>query len=135
MNAEQMIAIALASLLPLSLLALAWLTLRQRRALAVQAEELTELRRELDVLRSDLAGMCRASRGAGDHLLRLEARVHRLTERQNQSELRTASDRPYTQAIELVRQGAAVEDLIQRCGLTRGEAELIQMLHGLAEAG
>jgi hypothetical protein len=32
-------------------------------------------------------------------------------------------------ATKLALQGAAVEELIQLCGLTRGEAELIRMLH------
>ncbi len=80
--------------------------------------------------RDDFAAMCKASVGAGDHLVRLEQQVRRLTERQDQIEMRTAGDRPYTQAIQMVQHGADVDELISNCGLTRGEAELISMLHG-----
>ncbi len=80
--------------------------------------------------RDDFAAMCKASVGAGDHLVRLEQQLRRLTERQDQIEMRTASDRPYTQAIQMVQHGADVDELIAKCGMTRGEAELIAMLHG-----
>lgn len=80
--------------------------------------------------RDDFAAMCKASVGAGDHLVRLEQQVRRLTERQDQIEMRTAGDRPYTQAIQMVQHGADVGELVANCGLTRGEAELIAMLHG-----
>ena len=80
--------------------------------------------------RDDFAALCKASVGAGDHLVRLEQQVRRLTERQDQIEMRNVGDRPYTQAIQMVQSGADVSELISRCGLTRGEAELIAMLHG-----
>jgi hypothetical protein len=35
----------------------------------------------------------------------------------------------------MVRHGAGVEELVRNCGLTRGEADLIVMLHGMARAG
>lgn len=86
--------------------------------------------------RDDFAALCKASVGAGDHLVRLEQQVRRLTERQDQIEMRSGGDRPYTQAIQMVQNGADVSELITRCGLTRGEAELIAMLHGsMAKAG
>lgn len=82
----------------------------------------------------DFAALCKASVGAGDHLVRLEQQVRRLTERQEQIEMRSAGDRPYTQAIQMVQRGADISELIDQCGLTRGEAELIAMLHGVAKA-
>jgi hypothetical protein len=42
--------------------------------------------------------------------------------------------RAYSQAIKLVQKGASVEELMEVCGLARGEAELIAMMHRL-EAG
>jgi hypothetical protein len=83
----------------------------------------------------DFAALCKASVGAGDHLVRLEQQVRRLMERQEQIEMRSAGDRPYTQAIQMVQRGADVSELVSQCGLTRGEAELIAMLHGVAKAG
>lgn len=109
----------------------------------VQSLSLRRLRRQLHCRddqssrqRDDFAALCKASVGAGDHLVRLEQQVRRLTERQDQIEMRNAGDRPYTQAIQMVQSGADVSELISRCGLTRGEAELIAMLHGgMAKAG
>lgn len=83
--------------------------------------------------RDDFAALCKASVGAGDHLVRLEQQVRRLIERQDQIEMRSAGDRPYTQAIQMVQHGAPVSELIAQCGLTRGEAELIAMLHGVGK--
>ncbi|MFN2308663.1 MAG: DUF2802 domain-containing protein [Gammaproteobacteria bacterium] len=80
--------------------------------------------------RGDFDALCKASVGAGDHLVHLEQQVRRLTERQDQIEMRSVGDRPYTQAIQMVQHGAPVAELIAQCGLTRGEAELIAMLHG-----
>lgn len=84
--------------------------------------------------RDDFAALCKASVGAGDHLVKLEQQVRRLIERQDQIEMRTAGDRPYTQAIQMVQRGADVSELVSNCGLTRGEAELIAMLHGVSKA-
>ncbi len=101
-----------------------FVVIRRLRAL-LRSREAQTLRQ-----RDDFAAMCKASVGAGDQLVRLERQVRRLTERQDQIEMRTASDRPYTQAIQMVQHGADVDELIAKCGMTRGEAELIAMLHG-----
>ena len=101
-----------------------FVVIRRLRALLRSREDQTLRQRD------DFAAMCKASVGAGDHLVRLEQQVRRLIERQDQIEMRTASDRPYTQAIQMVQHGADVDELIAKCGLTRGEAELIAMLHG-----
>lgn len=42
----------------------------------------------------------------------------------------TASEAPYRAAVRLARLGAGAEDLAGRCGLSRGEAELLTRLHG-----
>lgn len=108
---------------------------RQRRELQSLQERLAGREAELDALRGDLTALTRASVGAGDHLVQVEHRVRRLSERQNQSEMRAVGDRPYQQAIQLVQGGADAEELIRQCGLTRGEADLIVMMHGVARAG
>lgn len=36
---------------------------------------------------------------------------------------------PYTRATELARNGASVAAIVEECGITRGEAELIVALH------
>jgi hypothetical protein len=79
-------------------------------------------------IEQELGALCSASVGAGDHLMRLEQQVRRINERQHVLEMRSVSDRPYAQASELVHRGADIEELMEACGLTRGEAELLVMM-------
>ena len=60
--------------------------------------------------------------------MRLEQQVRRINERQNVLEMRPVGDRPYAQASELVHKGADIDELMETCGLTRGEAELLVMM-------
>lgn len=87
-----------------------------------------DLHRRVDQLEQELRALCTASVGAGDHVVRLEQQVQRIMERQNQLELRTSGERPYTQASQLVDRGADIDELMESCGLTRGEAELLVMM-------
>lgn len=50
-------------------------------------------------------------------------------ERQDQLEQRETLSRTYDPAIQLAHKGADVDELISACGLSKGEAELIMMLH------
>jgi hypothetical protein len=65
----------------------------------------------------------------------MSARMEALSER-SQSESRLApaggasSQRGYDLATRLARNGAAVEELVASCGVTRHEAELLARLHG-----
>ncbi|MGC8518406.1 MAG: DUF2802 domain-containing protein [Steroidobacteraceae bacterium] len=57
-----------------------------------------------------------------------------LAERLEQPQARAANapagQQGYQIAIRLARSGAAVEELVSGCGLTRAEAELVKRLHG-----
>lgn len=66
---------------------------------------------------------------------RLQADMHQLAERvesprrsSSQMEMSLAST-PYNQAIELVKQGLSANDVAERCGISRSEAELIVSLY------
>jgi hypothetical protein len=99
-----------------------------RRRNIMQEETEQELQRRIHSLEQELRALCSASIGAGDHVVRLEQQVQRITERQDQLELRASGDRPYDQASQLINKGADPEDLMESCGLTRGEAELLVMM-------
>jgi TolA-binding protein len=99
-----------------------------RRRNIAQEETEQELQRRIQSLEQELRALCSASVGAGEHVVKLEQQVQRITERQDQIELRASSDRPYDQASQLVNKGADIEDLMESCGLTRGEAELLVMM-------
>lgn len=87
-----------------------------------------DLRQRIKQLEQELGALCNASVRAGEHVVRLEQQVQRIVERQNQLELRSGGDRPYSQASQLVNRGADIDELMNTCGLTRGEAELLVMM-------
>jgi len=99
-----------------------------RRKSLAQDETEQELQHRIHSLEQELGALCSASVGAGEHVVKLEQQVQRITERQDQLELRATSDRPYDQASQLINKGADIEDLMDSCGLTRGEAELLVMM-------
>ena len=50
---------------------------------------------------------------------------------QRQEQIELTPSRPlYEDAVALVRQGASTERLMDACGLSRGEADLVRSLHG-----
>ena len=73
--------------------------------------------------------LCGSLRELGDRLLGLESDLRRLMERQDQVEMRAPTTEYFKHAIALVRRGASLEDLVSACGLAKGEAELLHLLH------
>lgn len=120
-----------ALLLTLAGLALCYQTYALRRAHSVGAglaETGLELRERVRQLEQELGALCSAAVGAGEHVVRLEQQVQRIIERQNQLEMRASAERPYSHASQLVTRGADIKELVETCGLTRGEAELLVMM-------
>lgn len=65
--------------------------------------------------------------GLGQHLAGVEGEINsRESVPQDSS---PTGDISLRQAIELARKGATVEELIEICGLARGEAELLSTMH------
>jgi hypothetical protein len=62
-------------------------------------------------------------------LTELERQLRRISEQQKQPPARDVPHPHYEPAIRLAQKGADVEDLVATCGLARGEAELIALLH------
>ncbi len=126
-----MIVTLLITLSGLAVIALGYGGYALRRAHGVTvslSETTTELRERVQQLEQELGALCSASLGAGDHVVRLEQLVQRIVERQNQLEMRATAERPYSHANELVTRGADIDELVETCGLTRGEAELLVMM-------
>jgi hypothetical protein len=99
---------------------------------ALLARRLRGLRAELDAARDDVAALFSAGTGVGLRLDSVEERLRRVTERMEQWELSEPFKRSYKQAMNLIDTGADVQDLIDQCGVTRGEAELLSDLRRLS---
>jgi hypothetical protein len=108
----------------------AWLAVRTARR---TDRRLREQGQRLEVLQEDLRALCAGAVGVDERMARMEKRARRLTERQEQMELRDSGDRLYAQAVRMVEKGAGVDELVSVCGLSRGEAELMVRMQGLEQ--
>jgi len=101
---------------------------RLRRQLAAQSVT-------IDILRNDVRALYAGSVGEDGRIHRLESRTRRIKERQEQLENSNHAERPYEQAIRMVQKGTSIEDLMSVCNLSKGEADLIMMMHGTDQSG
>ncbi len=106
---------------------------------------LRRLQREMDgqhtqvrALQQDLRALCNAAVTVGERIARIEQEVKRQAARQNELgamkerlESLDADERSFAQAVKLARKGAGTDELMDICGLSRGEAELIAMMQRL----
>jgi bifunctional pyridoxal-dependent enzyme with beta-cystathionase and maltose regulon repressor activities len=83
----------------------------------------------LKPLQWDLWALCESTSHAGDRLVQLEQQLRELLERQQQVEMRAPANHHFQHAIALVQRGASTDELVMSCGLARGEAELLHLLH------
>jgi hypothetical protein len=110
-------------------------------ALLTTTFALQRVRRALDdtdarvaLLRREVEGATAIGVRAGERLRRAEQACAQLADRLGQLELR-GEGRPYDQAIAMVRHGADADRLVRNFGLTRGEADLVELVHGRRKAG
>ncbi len=99
--------------------------------------QVVTLRGRIDQLQGEVHALQRVLRDVHDdgHQTRrleaeLEERVALLSRQQEQLMLRDADTGPYFQAIRQAQEGATLDELLVRTGISRGEAELILALHG-----
>ncbi len=110
-------------------------------ALLTTTSTLKRLRRDLDEtdvrvasLRREVEGSTAIGVRAGERLRKTEQACTQLADRLGQLELR-GEGRPYDPAIAMVRHGADADRLVRNFGLTRGEADLVELVHGRRKAG
>lgn len=79
--------------------------------------------------RDDLSAVVSAALGMGQRVEELEEKVRRQTERIEQRNLSEPLQQSYRQAMQMIDSGADIPTLVERCGVTRGEAELLENLY------
>lgn len=95
-------------------------------------------------LQRDLRALANAAVGVGGRVLEIERHQRKrpaVIARQEQSlnttapvEFYNVSNQPYEQAIHMAQAGASVDDIVNVCGLSQSEAELVSMMHRLDKA-
>lgn len=120
--------------LGLAIVAVIWIALLGMRS---RHQAQAQLRR-LDSLQSDLRALCNAAVQVGERVNNLEQAARQLQQRQqelgvrqDQMILSEPEERSYEQAIKLAQKGTPVEEIMDICDLSRGEAELIIMMRRL----
>lgn len=119
MNILYISAVVCSGLLTLVMCALLW---RANAREVITQREFGKLQQELAVLKGEMSAVW-------PRLTQSEDRITHLSERQDHLDLRDPMTQTYEPAIKLAHKGADVEELMSTCGLARGEAELIAMLH------
>lgn len=103
--------------------------LGQRRLARIQHEQQARLDARIDKLGQKLAEYQQSNIRMGEELLSLREKLGQLENRQQRVEQQDVQGIPYNQASRLVQMGASTDDLMQACGLSRSEAELMLKLH------
>jgi len=99
-------------------------------------------------LQRDLRALTNAAVGVGGRVLEIERQQRKrpvivTTAEEQQSQTYSAapieyynssSNQPYEQAIRMAQTGASVDDIVNVCGLSQSEAELVSMMHRLDKA-
>jgi hypothetical protein len=83
-------------------------------------------------LRQDLKGVTLSLAALSERLTKLELQIGQLREsadKQGSPLGRDSDQKSFKIATKLALQGANVDEIVDLCGLARGEAELIRMLH------
>ena len=100
--------------------------------------QLQQLQQTQTTLQTDLRALCNAAVQMGDRVNRNENELKAQQQRQQELGVRQdnlvqneTQDVSFDQAIKLARKGSSVEELMEICSLSRGEAELIAMMHRL----
>lgn len=102
-------------------------TQRILRLADAQWRELGRLQGEVRALASGAAGLAQA-------MAATETQLKRVSDRQQNLEVREPTAQIYEHAVKLARNGASAEELMARCGLVREEAELLLRMNRFRDA-
>ena len=94
-----------------------------KQFVALQQKQLKDLSHELQT-------MTNAAYGVGKRINQLAGQLRELDDRQEEFDLKDQGSHSMQQAIALVHKGASVEELVENCEMSLGEAELLIMVHG-----
>ena len=100
-----------------------------RLALSRERRRVATLSARVTALEGDLHVLCASASSAGDRVISLERRSRELVARQEQLDTTGGSTPHFRHAVALLDRGASTEELVQTCGMVRGEAELVAYLH------
>ncbi len=97
--------------------------------------QLAKQQKSLGNLQNDVATLCSGAVDLGEHLAHLQQSTQNLSRRQDELELKGPSSVDnYRHAARLMGKGIELEEVMEDCGLARGEAELLALAQRLEKA-
>ena len=123
----------LSVILVLVLLALSGWVFWLSRQIARLQDRYQRLERDSRALRGALSAVCTWESSSKEQQKNLDQRMTQLAEQQQRLLLRDVDGGPYQHALRLAERGAPQGELMEACGLSRGEAALILSLHAEAK--
>ena len=75
-----------------------------------------------------------SSIGMGGRFIKLEKEMQMLIARMDDLQSQIQSNTPYAHAITLAQKGSSVEEIMELCGISMNEAELLLMMHRHSKA-
>ncbi len=87
---------------------------------------------EYEELQAQLKLLLKGTQGIGGRLHQVETDLSKSKNLATQNNSTSNGDVSVRQAIELARKGATVDELVDLCGLSRGEAELMSTIHNVS---
>ena len=101
---------------------------RFRQAQRVSDERATVLQQRLDALSQQLDMLNKGTLGMGRRLMTAEKRLNQTMERQDNLENRESEQVSFKQAAKLFERGVEMDNVIEKVGITRTEAKLLDMI-------
>ncbi|RYY77300.1 MAG: DUF2802 domain-containing protein [Gammaproteobacteria bacterium] len=104
------------------------------KSLNVAKAQQVQTEQALQKFARDLAMSSSGSVGMGQRLLAMEKRLQEAQKADKKIDYYNDEDfQPYSQAAQLFKLGLDAEEVARRCGLSRAEASLIQMMQSNAD--
>lgn len=95
--------------------------------LSLQAKQNQLLESKVDVLTQQLSLLNKGTLGMGKRLMSTEKRLNQTMERQDSMENRSSEQISFKQAAKLFERGLEVDNVVEKAGITRSEAKLMDM--------
>jgi biopolymer transport protein ExbB/TolQ len=125
-----LILIIIVSILFFAVIVLAVMVLSLKKEIFELKRYSSKLFSRLTAVMKDMQSMSSATYGIGKQVNHINDQVKNIDARQDEMDIRDQSDKPIEQAIALVEKGASLEEIMETCKLSLGEAELLFRIHG-----
>ena len=88
-----------------------------------------QLNKDMKALRGEITAVGRGAIGLGKRVKLVQDRLQTTERRQEDLEYKDVGDVAISHANKLVQMGAATEELVATCGLSKAEATLLTLMH------